>query len=197
LFPLCNIWVALQLQLCLVSSSPRNVWQFSFECCALSQRSALGSTTCPALEGLTVSPPLLSAFVLFLISVEYWWLFWEVGLLPCPCSQPLMLFLCFIESLGLRLWLLVPPLFSGVGSAFHPHLHCQYWITVCSLCFSVWLGARGLVCPGAVLDYFPMDWIEESCVMCDAHLFILQFHAGSLELAGGEKLSCFFQCSTV
>jgi hypothetical protein len=44
-------YVTLQLQLCLVSSSPNKVRQFSVECCPVSQRSVPGSTSCPALGG--------------------------------------------------------------------------------------------------------------------------------------------------
>jgi hypothetical protein len=45
-----------KLQLCLVSSSPRKVGQFNFECCPLSWRSAPASTTCPDLGGWPVAP---------------------------------------------------------------------------------------------------------------------------------------------
>jgi hypothetical protein len=98
--------------------------QFTFECCPLSKRSTLGSTSCPALGGWPVTPFSLSAFLLFLISAECWQLLWEVGLSSCTCSQPLLLYVCITESLALRVWLLASPPFSRAGSAFHPHLHC-------------------------------------------------------------------------
>jgi hypothetical protein len=53
---------AFQLQLCLVSSSPSKMGQFSFECYPLSQGSSYRIHSCPV---------------------------WEVRLLPHPCSQPL------------------------------------------------------------------------------------------------------------
>jgi hypothetical protein len=108
--------IALQLQLCLVSSSPSKVEQFCFECCPLSQRSALGSTTCPVFGCWLVTSPLLSAFVLDL------------------CSH------LFNKSSVLRVQLLAPPTFSRADSAFHSHLCCQCQITVHCLCFSVLLG---------------------------------------------------------
>jgi hypothetical protein len=134
------------------------------------QISALGSTSCPALGGWPVALSLLSAFVLSLISAEFWWLFWEVGFLPHSLFQPLCLSWCLLGTGGssgrlvcypvptlslccfthvsLKVQLLAPPLFSGAGSAFHPHLHCWYEITIHYLCFPVLLwgvqSAQGL-----------------------------------------------------
>jgi hypothetical protein len=70
LFSPSSRFIAPELQFCLVSSSPSKVEQFSFELSSLSQRSALGSTTWPALGGWPVTLPLLSTFVLFLISAR-------------------------------------------------------------------------------------------------------------------------------
>jgi hypothetical protein len=126
---------------CLVSSSPSKMRQFSFECCPLSQRSVLRLTTCPALGGWPVTPPLPSAFVFFLISAGCWQLLWEVDLSPHSCSQPLchswsllgagsssgklacysdptLILCCFTHVLVhwefcTESWLLAPLLFSG------------------------------------------------------------------------------------
>jgi hypothetical protein len=134
LFSLGSSCIALLLQLYLVSSS-------------LSQRPALGSTTCPALGGWPVAPPQLSAFVIFpslcwvlmaplrgwLVSLLLlsafmplsmssgcWWLFWDAGLLPHPCFQPLLLFLQFTESLAS-----CPTTILWAGSVFYPLLCCH------------------------------------------------------------------------
>jgi hypothetical protein len=76
------------------SSSPSKVGKFSFECCLLSQRSVLGSTIWSALGGWPVTTLLLSAFMPLLISAGCWQLLWEVDLLTCSCSQPLLLYPC-------------------------------------------------------------------------------------------------------
>jgi hypothetical protein len=69
--------VALQLQFCLVSSSPRKVEQFSFECSPQSHENSSRVPHGPALGGWLVVPPLLSAFVTFPAFVH-----WELGSLP-------------------------------------------------------------------------------------------------------------------
>jgi hypothetical protein len=83
--------VTLQLQLSLVRPSPSKVGQFSFEYCPLFQRSVLGSTSCPSLGGWPVTPPLLLAYVLFLISAECWGLLCEIVLSLHSFSHPLCL----------------------------------------------------------------------------------------------------------
>jgi hypothetical protein len=45
--------------------------------------------------------------------------------------------------------------------------------------------------PGAAWIMLPGGWLGESLVVHDAHLFVLQIHAHSFELAGGEKCCCF------
>jgi hypothetical protein len=107
LFSSSGSCVALQLQLCLVSYSPRKVEQFSFECCPLSQRSALGSTTYPALRLACHPTPTLSLCA----SPDLWVLVAPLGgwLVTTHPFQPLLLFLYFTESSALRVQLLTPP----------------------------------------------------------------------------------------
>jgi hypothetical protein len=38
---------------------------------------------------------------------------------------------------------------------------------------------EGSICSGTVLDYVPKGWVGELCMVCDAHLFVLQIHASS------------------
>jgi hypothetical protein len=65
---------------------------------------------------------------------------WEVGLLSHPCSQPLLLFSpLFSECLAPC----PTPVFWGRFSV-PPHPHCQCYITICCLCFSVLLGGFNL-----------------------------------------------------
>jgi hypothetical protein len=106
-------------------------------------------------------------------------LLWEVGLSPHPCSQTLYfshtllgasgssgrlachptptLILCCCSWVSLRVWLLAPPLISGEGSAFHPYLHCQCYITIRCLCFSVLLG-RGSIPSAQGLCWIMFPW---------------------------------------
>jgi hypothetical protein len=42
------------------------------------------------------------------------------------------------------------------------------------------------VCPGAALDYVPRGWVVESCMVSDAHLFVMQIHAA------GRNCATFF-----
>jgi hypothetical protein len=141
--------VALQLQLCLVSS-PAARWSNSVLNSALCPiRSALGSTTCPTLGGWPVTlpfpPPHSQPCVPPLISAQCYCLLWEVGLPLHPGSQPLLLDLhSFLESLALRVQLLVPSQFSRADSAFYSHLHCWCYIIVRCLCCSVlfWGGVQ-------------------------------------------------------
>jgi hypothetical protein len=102
LFPPHSSCVALQLQLCFVGSSPRQVGQFSFECCLLSQKSAPGFTPCPPLGGWPVVPPSLSAFA---VLCTHHWKFGTKNSDPCPTPA----------SSALRVWLLAP------------HLGVQHW----------------------------------------------------------------------
>jgi hypothetical protein len=49
---------------------------------------------------------------------------------------------------------------------------------------------------GAVLDYFPGGCVGKLCVVHDAHMFVLQFHAGSFGASWwGEMALLFFQGS--
>jgi hypothetical protein len=138
--------VALQLQLCLVSSSPSRVGQFSFEYCPQSQETISGINHQPCFEKLACYPtphsqPLCLASPLVVL-VQH---LWDVGLLPYHCSQPLLLFpRLFSESLAVCptpvLWgrFNVPPthtlsmleynllliLFSSVGRGFNMPKDC-------------------------------------------------------------------------
>jgi hypothetical protein len=52
-----------------------------------------------------------------------------------------------------------------------------------------------------MLDYFSgvgwsWGWVGEPGMVCDAHLFLLQFHTGSFVAADVEKGRCRFQCGT-
>jgi hypothetical protein len=154
--------VALQLQLCLVSSSSSKVGQFSFECLT---RSALGSTTFPTLGGWPVTPPLLSAFVppQPLLGASG-----SSGRLACHYTSTFNL-CCFTCICSLKcgaessapcptpvLWdkLRVPPP--------PPLLVLDY----SSLFFS-FIGGDS-VCPGTALDYVPRGVVRKSCVVFDS-----------------------------
>jgi hypothetical protein len=96
-------WVALQLQLCLVSSSHSKVGQLSFECCPLFLRSAPGSTIYPALGGWPVAPSPFSVFVFFLNLLGASGSFGRLACHPNSCSQLLCLslsLLCAGSSFG-------------------------------------------------------------------------------------------------
>jgi hypothetical protein len=86
--------VALQLQLCWVSSSPCKVGQFSFEYCLQSQEISSG--------------------------IHHWPCF---GRLAC-CSTPGLSLCSFSLLCSLRVWLLAPPPFSRGRFSIptHPHL---------------------------------------------------------------------------
>jgi hypothetical protein len=68
LFSPGSSWVALQLQLCLVSSSPSKVGQFSFEYCPQSHETSSGIYHQATLGGWFVTPSPLSNFVCYLTS---------------------------------------------------------------------------------------------------------------------------------
>jgi hypothetical protein len=149
-------------------------WSNSVLNAALCQRSAQGSTSCPALGVWPITPTLLSAFVFFLISAGCLQLLWEVGLLAHPYSQPLLLYPCWAtESSVLRVRLLVPS--HSLGQVEHPTLPLLSMLDY-SLLFC-W-GGVGLprCCAGL---FSGGGWGGESHVVCDAHLFLPQFHADS------------------
>jgi hypothetical protein len=63
--------------------------------------------------------------------------------------------------------------------------------------FFSFAGVGNSVCPGAMLDYFPGELVGESHVVCDAYLFILQFHASSFGASWRREMVPLFsvQCS--
>jgi hypothetical protein len=66
--------------MCLVSSSPSEVGQFSFECCPLVQEISFATTTCPALGGGLLPIPTLSLPCLSCVQVEH-----SIHPFCCPC----------------------------------------------------------------------------------------------------------------
>jgi hypothetical protein len=78
---------------------------------ALCSRDQLRDPPSAVLGGWPVVPPLLSAFVLFLISDECWWLLWEVNLLPHSLFQTLCLSQSLLGACG-----------SSWGLAYRPSL---------------------------------------------------------------------------
>jgi hypothetical protein len=168
LFSLSGSCIALQLQLCLVSSSPSKVRQLSFECCPQSQNSALGSTSCPT----CLSMPAVSLCGLLDL---HWVLVAPLG--DCLVTTPL-----------LSAFPAVPAFHWEFSSLSHSHSQGQVQHSTTTSTVSVRLhlaiyifqfsSCGGSVYPGAALYYFPQEWVGESHVVCDAHLFILQIHAG-------------------
>jgi hypothetical protein len=164
-----------QVAAVLVSFSPSKVGQFSFECCRLSQRSSLGSTSCTTLGSWPVSSPLLSVFVLFLISAECWQLLWGVGLSPSSLSAFMSLLtsagaggssgrlachpvpalsLCYFRNMSLRVQLLAPP--SRAGSVLYPTsaVNVRLQFTVHVFQFFLWgvqsaQGLHWIIFPGS------------------------------------------------
>jgi hypothetical protein len=113
--------VALQLQHCLVSSSPSKVGQFHFEYCPLSHETSSVIHQGPALGDWLVSPPPLSAFVPHPTSAS--WKFSSSGcwLFTHPHSQSLFLVLpSFAESLAPY----PTPILQGRFSIPLSHTHC-------------------------------------------------------------------------
>jgi hypothetical protein len=57
---------------------------------------------------------------------------------------------------------------------------------------------EGLNLSSPVLNYFPRGQVGESCVVYDAHLFILQIHASSFGAGHWTEMVCHFsQCIMV
>jgi hypothetical protein len=161
-------------------------------------RSGLGSTACPAWvvgllphlhsQPLCFSQPLLSVSLLFL----------EVGLLPQPCCQPLLLDPClFTESSALGVWSLPLPLQSRFSILLPPPQSELDYSSLSSLfmLFS-FVGWGGSVCPaaapgcfwGVVRGLFLGVWcVMLTCLFC-------RLTQAAFELASGEKWCCFSQC---
>jgi hypothetical protein len=96
----------------------------------------------------------------------------QFGLLPHPSLS------AFVPHLGPTPWVqfLAPPLFSEIGSAFHPiptvSGRLQFTVCVFKLCWK-----RDAVCLWALLDYVPGG----NSVICGIHLLGLQIYARSFE----------------
>jgi hypothetical protein len=75
--------------------------------------------------------------------------------------------------LSLRVWLLVPPLFSKAGSAFHPTTMSVLDYNLFFMLFSFY--------SEVVLDYVPREWVGKLCMVLVAHLLGLQVYTGSFE----------------
>jgi hypothetical protein len=115
------VFIVLQLQLCLVSSSPSNVGQFSFECCPLFHEISTGIHHLPHFERLACCPtPALSLCASFDLCSVLVHFFWEVCLLPDPPLSLCCLTLVHhgeldIESVAscptpiLQVWFNIPP----------------------------------------------------------------------------------------
>jgi hypothetical protein len=146
---------------------------------------------------LAFTPLSLSAFMSILISAGYWRLLWEVGLLPHPCSQPLLLFFyLFTENSALRVYLLASPPFPRADSAFHLP-HPQSLFDYSSL-FVVQFCWGGSVCPGAVLVYVtgggqgsPAQCVVLTCSFCQ----LTSRQVGSRQQWRGEMLSTFLSAA--
>jgi hypothetical protein len=52
-----------------------------------------------------------------------------------------------------------------------------------------------LICPVAVLDYFPSVGVGKSHMVCDAHLFFCSFTEATLELANGKRWPTFLSAA--
>jgi hypothetical protein len=63
--------------------------------------------------------------------------------------------------------------------------------------FFSFAGGGSSVCLGAVLDYYPREWVGELHMVNYAHLFFCSFTQATLEPAGGEKLPPFIQCDVM
>jgi hypothetical protein len=92
----------------------------------------------------------------------------------------------------LRVWLLAPPLFSGVGSVSVPLPPPLLVLDYSSLFKLFSFAGVGFSLPRAVMDYFLGDWVGELSVVCDDHLFILQLHKAALGPAVGKNDTTFF-----
>jgi hypothetical protein len=51
---------------------------------------------------------------------------------------------------------------------------------------------KGVSLPRAALDYFLRGWIVESCLVHDAHLFLLQFHTVSFGAGWQGEIALLF-----
>jgi hypothetical protein len=119
------------------------------------------------------------------------------GLLPHPCSQPLLLFFyLFTENSALRVYLLASPPFPRADSAFHlprPQSLFDY-----SSLFVVQFCWGGSVCPGAVLVYVtgggqgsPAQCVVLTCSFCQ----LTSRQVGSRQQWRGEMLSTFLSAA--
>jgi hypothetical protein len=125
------------MQLCLVSSSPSKVGQFSFKCCPLSQKSALGSTSFTALG------------------------VWPFGMLVCHSTPSLSLYasgdLCWVPLVPLALC--PTPVLQGRFSIPPPPLMSVLDYSSLFMVFS-FAGEGGSICPGGYAGLFFRGGVE-------------------------------------
>jgi hypothetical protein len=159
---------------CLVSISPWKVGNSVLNTALCPMKSALGSTTCPALGGWLFALPPLSVFVPLTSMLGP--ASGSAGRLDCHRTLALSL-CCFIRSLSIH-------------CLSHPHSPEQVqrstptsaaMLEYSSLFMLSSFVAGGAVCPGATLDYVPRGWLGESHVVHDAYLLLLQIHTSSFE----------------
>jgi hypothetical protein len=153
----------LQLQVCLVSSSPSKVGQFRFEWCTLSQKISSGTYHLSCFGRLTCSPtPALSLW------------------LAC-CSVPALSLCCYtcVCSLRVQHWKFSSLLHPCSPGRFSIPIPLLLWVLDYSSLFILFSFVGGVsVCPGAVRGS-PGGWVVELQMLGDAHLFILQILASS------------------
>jgi hypothetical protein len=74
----------------------------------------------------------------------------------------------------------IPPPTSAVG------VRIKFAFYVFQFC------CRNSVCPGAALDYVPREWVWESHVVLDDHLFVLQIYASSFGISQQGEMALLF-----
>jgi hypothetical protein len=91
--------------------------------------------------------------------------------------------------------LLAPPSLTRAGSVFHPTPAVGVRLHFAVYAFQFCWGCS--ICPGAVLDYVPGDWVGESCVVPVAHLLGLQVYVAALKPAAGRNGMLLFSRQTL
>jgi hypothetical protein len=93
-----------------------------------------------------------------LISAGFLQLLWELGLLPCSCSQTSLLYMHITESLAPCPTLVLPGRGQVQSSTPTSAVGVRLQFPDYVFPLLLWGGGGRLVCPGAVLDYFPRGW---------------------------------------